>query len=381
MNKCIKIVICVLIAIIGIWGIIFLIDYNRCSNMKEPIFVISKKENDLSMKSVTYQGLGYRVEVVKDVSNKCKEQITKIEMYMFNKFITGAITDLSNNNTELKRMVMVKGKLYYDTGKESIIELRCGTMDGKITSNIDSNKIPTENNQANFEGNYGYQYATENTIEINIDNKWYVFETRQENNADQYSFYGIVRESNLNYILVEPNEEEEERRSADLISIGLGNNSDVIYPIGTNVKITYNGDIMESYPAQIKATNIELKSADEFKIKVYDKSPETSKKVHTIIDKAETDKYNYNIYGYNVNVNIVINGEETSLREALLKNKITMEEIISKANQDIPDPVMYKDGGSVEYHYELYTIIKIHTIDGNRDVYIGVPEMKLDNVI
>lgn len=161
MNKSIKIVIGIFIAIVVIWGIIFVIDYNRCSNMKEPIFAISMQENDLSIKSITYQGLGYRVEVVKNVSDEYGEQITKVEMYMFNKFITGAVADVSknnsneNNSTEPERIVMVNGKLYYDTGKESTAEGRCGNMDGQITSNIVFNKVPTQNNQSNFEGNYG----------------------------------------------------------------------------------------------------------------------------------------------------------------------------------------------------------------------------------
>ena len=34
-------------------------------------------------------------------------------------------------------MVMVDGKLYYDTGKESTISGRCGVMDGEITSTVD----------------------------------------------------------------------------------------------------------------------------------------------------------------------------------------------------------------------------------------------------
>lgn len=40
----------------------------------------------------------------------------------------------------------------------------------------------------------------------------------------------------------------------------------------------------------------------------------------------------------------------------------------------------YKDGGSMEYHYENYSIIKIHTLDGNRDVYIGIPSMKFNDL-
>lgn len=41
---------------------------------------------------------------------------------------------------------------------------------------------------------------------------------------------------------------------------------------------------------------------------------------------------------------------------------------------------MYKEGGSKEYHYDNYTIIKMHSLDGNRDVYIGVPNMNLNDL-
>ncbi len=88
------------------------------------------------------------------------------------------ISQVQNEIQENERIVMVNGKLYYDTGRTSN-ELRCGMMDGNITSNVNSGEIPTENNQANFEGNYGYQYGKENAIEVNIDDKWYVFETNE----------------------------------------------------------------------------------------------------------------------------------------------------------------------------------------------------------
>lgn len=41
----------------------------------------------------------------------------------------------------------------------------------------------------------------------------------------------------------------------------------------------------------------------------------------------------------------------------------------------------YDDGGSMEYHYPDFTIIKMHTLDGNRDVYIGNKEMTMHNLI
>ena len=41
---------------------------------------------------------------------------------------------------------------------------------------------------------------------------------------------------------------------------------------------------------------------------------------------------------------------------------------------------MYKDGGSMMYNYEQYTIIKFHTLDGNRDICIGIPEMMISDI-
>lgn len=206
------------------------------------------------------------------------------------------------------------------------------------------------------------------------------------NEQSEKSFFGKVVKSEASYIIVEPNEDEDIRKSSDKISINLGEDNDALYEVGTNVKITYTGTIMESYPAQIKATKIELKSAENFEIIFKDRQPiDSYNKVYAILDKSETVKYDYNIYAYDGSVNIKIDGEDYSLKEALLENKITMEEIISKANQDEKNgkikAEIYKDGGSTEYHYENYTIIKCHTENGNRDVYIGTKDLRLNDVI
>ena len=78
---------------------------------------------------------------------------------------------------EEKRAVMVKGKIYYDTGRTNNETLRCGMMDGKIVSNVEETELPKEDNQSNFKGDYGYQYGQDNTIEVLIDNNWVIFET------------------------------------------------------------------------------------------------------------------------------------------------------------------------------------------------------------
>lgn len=76
---------------------------------------------------------------------------------------------------DLIPMVIVDGELYLDTGRESTVEGRCGLMDGEITSTVESWEKPTEDDQSNFGTGYGYQYGTAGTIEIYINEKWWVF--------------------------------------------------------------------------------------------------------------------------------------------------------------------------------------------------------------
>lgn len=52
-------------------------------------------------------------------------------------------------------------------------------MDGEITSTVKQTEIPNKNNQSNFGKNYGYQYV-DDTIEVNIDGKWIVFEEQNK---------------------------------------------------------------------------------------------------------------------------------------------------------------------------------------------------------
>lgn len=80
-----------------------------------------------------------------------------------------------NKNTTNQRLLKIKGKLYYDSASESEIKARCGVMDGKITSHIEENLIPIEDNQSNFPGDYEYQYGEYGTIDVVIDGKWITF--------------------------------------------------------------------------------------------------------------------------------------------------------------------------------------------------------------
>ena len=104
------------------------------------------------------------------------ENISKIELMSGSSGSSIEIIEKEKINTDVIPMVMVKGELYYDTGKESEITGRCGVPDGEITSSVDVSEIPTEDNQSNFGTGYEYQFWPVDQIEIFINNKWFVFE-------------------------------------------------------------------------------------------------------------------------------------------------------------------------------------------------------------
>lgn len=96
-----------------------------------------------------------------------------------------AFAQLSNATTSVEPqqqnvlMIKVNDEYYYSEGKESEFGARCGVTDGEITSTVEQTEIPNKNNQSNFGKGYGYQYV-DNTIEVNIDGKWIVFEKQNE---------------------------------------------------------------------------------------------------------------------------------------------------------------------------------------------------------
>ena len=76
---------------------------------------------------------------------------------------------------DLAPMVMIDGFVYVDIGEESTRTERNDGFDGEITSTVTQNQKPTENDQSNFGTGYGYQYGPNGTIEILMNDKWWVF--------------------------------------------------------------------------------------------------------------------------------------------------------------------------------------------------------------
>ena len=211
-----------------------------------------------------------------------------------------------------------------------------------------------------------------------------IIKGKEENNTNipsKENFVATVLEETTTYMIVEPNEDEQERKSSDKIVINYGTEHiDYLFGIGRKVIINYTGYIKETYPAQIDTDDILINGYEEFELTVKNASNQNKTK---IVSNKELDPYSSDcdLYYYGLEeVNITIDNKTIPLEEALKTGKMTLDGLIIKANKDIPNPEIYKDGGSMEYHYDNYTIIKMHKLDGNRDVYIGTKDMTMISI-
>lgn len=149
-----KIVISVLAVLIVLWGVIFFIDCSRCSHFKEPIFVIAGVTAD-DGGTGTYYGLGYKVKIEKTISPEYGLTLVKVEMYMFDKFIVGAVAETSNNSIDDYKKVEEEQYEFLATiigvyDSSILVEPEEGTNERKSSDKISINITKPTNGTNNF---------------------------------------------------------------------------------------------------------------------------------------------------------------------------------------------------------------------------------------
>lgn len=83
-------------------------------------------------------------------------------------------------------------------------------------------------------------------------------QTLDEDNNTENSFVATIIEINGSCVVVEPVADSAILSSSDKISFGTQDLEDIEVEIGSVVKVTYTGSVMESYPAQINAISWEI---------------------------------------------------------------------------------------------------------------------------
>jgi len=208
--------------------------------------------------------------------------------------------------------------------------------------------------------------------------------------GNEYRFVGTVLEETTTYMIVEPASGKMDPYIADKVKIEYGTDHyDYFYGVGRKIVVYYNEkpEDIGNGMKMIKTDDISTEGYREFELEI---RPSAEKEKRQIVERTPpTDSsWRYWAYGdaalyyYGVeNVLVDFRGWTMSLEQALAEGRITLNAIIAKCNRDVKDGIIeelsYDDGGSSVYKYPDYTVIKYHTLDGNRDVYIGSPDMDI----
>lgn len=259
---------------------------------------------------------------------------------------------------------------------------------------IDLNRML--NNEPVLFSTWGRDYAPP----VNVDDDNEQVNDSINNNTEEEEietgmkeFIGTVLEETTTYMIVEPNEGEREKKSADKIKVNYGvDHLDYYYGIGRKVLIRYSGDIRETYPAEIDTNDVTVEGYLEFDLTVEKSGNSEQKKVLSNSDISEYSN-EYDLYYYGLNgVTVKVDKKEMDLEKALRNGYVSIDGILIKAEREAneaeqakkenPDiestlyPIAVKhDDGSAEYQYKDYKIIKQNTLPEQANVYIGSTDM------
>ena len=115
-----------------------------------------------------------------------------------------------------------------------------------------------------------------------IDNLWY----KEEPNVE-HSFVATILEINGSSVTVQPVENSAVLMSADKVSFGTSDLEKIEVEVGSVVKVTYKGGVMESYPAQVNATSWQL--SDDLR---------HMECTEQWLDKNKAEKVDYNFFDH-----------------------------------------------------------------------------------
>lgn len=209
------------------------------------------------------------------------------------------------------------------------------------------------------------------------------------------SFVGTVTDEDTTFMVVEPNKDEDEyyRYGKHIRVEYLHDHIDYLYGIGRKVVITYIPPV--TCETTITTDDIRHDGFEDFELSVQyrqDSIPARFAEIQyaglltLVANNREFDENasDYNLYYYGLHdVYITVDGETLPLKEALSYGKVTLDGIIAECNRlnalsGYKIETSYDDGGSSMYDFGYYKIIKYHTLDGNRDIYIGTKDMDIN---
>ena len=354
MKKKIIIIISVLIILLIIgYGSIVYTDYHKVINGELPVFA-NYSDNG------SYQGLGYTVEV-KYYQNT--GIIEEMNMKLFGKTIGGIVQCIEVQNENQEIVIIENGNIQNENKLDEFMDkannreasiLQIHAISGEKTDNIKLEFVPGKIEEFNTEET--------NTVNVQVPSSAATAEEYQE----AYGYYKIT-----------VNDTE------------TGRYDGLRWQMKRITKDNIVQVIME--PFLIEVTEFPVICEYSLESSSYEKKFELTYMgrkdmgVKRIAEKNQFDNLDFGVYTIAGDVSITIEGDMVySLEDALSQSVITVQDILEQAKADkkygFCEEAYYSDGGSIEYRYSTYTILKYNTLDGNKDLVIGMPGTIINQV-
>ena len=354
MKKKIIIIISVLIILLIIgYGSIVYTDYHKVVNGELPVFA-NYSDNG------SYQGLGYTVEV-KYYQNT--DIIEEMNMKFLGKTIAGIIQCIEEQNENQESVIIENGNIQNENKLDEFMDkannreasiLQIHAISGEKTDNIKLEFVPGKIEEINTEET--------NTVNMQVPSSAATAEEYQE----AYGYYKIT-----------VNDTE------------TGRYDGLRWQMKRITKDNIVQVIME--PFLVEVTEFPVICEYSLESSSYEKKFELTYMgrkymgVKKIAEKNQFDNLDFGVYTIAGDVSITIEGDMVySLEDALSQSVITVQDILEQAKADkkygFCEEAYYSDGGSIEYRYSTYTILKYNTLDGNKDLVIGMPGTIINQV-
>ncbi len=343
----------IIILLIVIYGIIFFVDYNNVSNGKLPVFAIKSDTKN-------YHGLGYNVNVkyYKDTNN-----IEKIDMSAFGKTIAGAIFnyDEMNNNTDNDNdiIIIVDEKIQ----NENLLDIFLKNSNNKDPSTLQVNNISNGNTETitlEYVPGENDTLSDDTTANYVLPDKDWTYEDYQK----YCGYYKMTKN------------DKEEKFDTWHWQVKRVTNENI-------VKVIFDGEMFDLIDIPVI---FEYNLDNSLYEKTYDLTYHGRKDmgIKQIAKTNQFDNINYGLYTLAGDVTITLEQDMVySLEDALNQKIISIQSILDQAKLDekygICEMGYYQDGGSIEYRYKDYTVLKFNALDGNKDLIIGMPGSIINN--
>lgn len=198
------------------------------------------------------------------------------------------------------------------------------------------------------------------------------------------SVLGTVTDESDTYMIIKVADNQEEKEMTDTILVNYPNvHADYLYGIGRRVVVYYMSDSMNN-KFEIVSEDISTEGFQDFELVIEETGEKKFERVLLADEANEMISFghmsNVNVSTYGINVTVLVDEKEVTLSEAFKQGYITPQAIIMMANRDVKlsfaKEITYRDGGSREYVYDNFKIIKYNTTGGKHDLYIGNLNMK-----